>query len=229
MIITRRAIIYISLLLISYIVLFAGSSVDAYPGGIQNNSGDCSCHGANPSSSVTSTHSGFPTDYTASQTYLVTISMSTSVSGSNGGFSFTTDKGTLINPGPNVQISGSSATHTNSGARSWSFEWTAPSTGSGTVNLEVATNAVNGDGDPVGDFWSTLSWSINEVTSSSDSDGDGVDDADDAFPNDPNEWADTDGDGVGDNTDAFPNDASETTDSDGDGVGDNSDAFPFDA
>ena len=62
-----------------------------------------------------------------------------------------------------------------------------------------------------------------------DSDGDGVVDQDDAFPNDPNETADTDGDGVGDNSDAFPNDASETVDSDSDGVGDNSDAFPNDA
>ena len=40
---------------------------------------------------------------------------------------------------------------------------------------------------------------------------------------------DSDGDGVGDNSDAFPNDASETVDSDGDGVGDNSDAYPNDA
>ena len=37
---------------------------------------------------------------------------------------------------------------------------------------------------------------------------------------------DTDGDGVPDNRDAFPNDASETTDTDGDGVGDNSDPAP---
>jgi hypothetical protein len=62
-----------------------------------------------------------------------------------------------------------------------------------------------------------------------DTDGDGVADDDDAFPNDPNETADTDGDGVGDNGDAFPNDASETTDTDGDGVGDNADAFPNDS
>ena len=39
-----------------------------------------------------------------------------------------------------------------------------------------------------------------------DSDGDGVYDDQDAFPNDPNETADSDGDGVGDNADAFPND-----------------------
>ncbi|HUK64221.1 MAG TPA: galactose oxidase-like domain-containing protein, partial [Dongiaceae bacterium] len=39
-----------------------------------------------------------------------------------------------------------------------------------------------------------------------DSDGDGVPDDQDAFPNDPTEWADSDGDGHGDNSDAFPND-----------------------
>ena len=39
-----------------------------------------------------------------------------------------------------------------------------------------------------------------------DSDGDGHPDIDDAFPNDPSEWADSDGDGHGDNGDAFPND-----------------------
>ena len=61
-----------------------------------------------------------------------------------------------------------------------------------------------------------------------DSDGDGVYDGQDAFPNDPNEWLDTDGDGVGDNADVFPLDPSETADSDGDGVGDNADAYPND-
>ena len=44
-----------------------------------------------------------------------------------------------------------------------------------------------------------------------DSDGDGVPDEDDAFPNDPNESVDTDGDGIGNNAD---------TDDDGDGMPD---------
>jgi hypothetical protein len=61
-----------------------------------------------------------------------------------------------------------------------------------------------------------------------DTDGDGVGDNADAFPNDPDETTDTDGDGSGDNADAFPNDATETADTDGDGVGDNADAFPND-
>ncbi|EDL53847.1 hypothetical protein VSAK1_10433 [Vibrio mediterranei AK1] len=52
-----------------------------------------------------------------------------------------------------------------------------------------------------------------------DTDGDGVPDVDDAFPNDPNEWLDTDGDGIGNNED---------TDDDNDGVPDTEDAFPLD-
>jgi|GEM_PF-1060038 len=61
-----------------------------------------------------------------------------------------------------------------------------------------------------------------------DSDNDGVPDATDAFPNDPNESVDTDNDGVGDNADVFPNDPSESADSDNDGVGDNADSAPND-
>src|SRR5262249_42473253 len=44
------------------------------------------------------------------------------------------------------------------------------------------------------------------VSSLVDTDGDGGPDSQDAFPNDPTEWADTDHDGHGDNSDAFPND-----------------------
>jgi hypothetical protein len=56
-----------------------------------------------------------------------------------------------------------------------------------------------------------------------DSDGDGVPDDQDVFPDDPTEWADSDGDGVGDNADDFPDDPTETTDTDGDGIGNNAD------
>ena len=69
-----------------------------------------------------------------------------------------------------------------------------------------------------------------------DVDGDGIADAGDAVPDDPDEWLDTDGDGVGDNADpdddndgtddaedAFPFDPDEWADIDGDGIGDNAD------
>ena len=62
-----------------------------------------------------------------------------------------------------------------------------------------------------------------------DADSDGVGDNADAFPSDPYETVDTDSDGVGDNSDAFPEDATESADTDGDGIGDNADALPNDA
>jgi hypothetical protein len=61
-----------------------------------------------------------------------------------------------------------------------------------------------------------------------DFDGDGVVHANDAFPEDPEEWNDRDGDGVGDNADQLPDDPTSWKDRDGDGVGDESDAFPYD-
>ena len=71
-----------------------------------------------------------------------------------------------------------------------------------------------------------------------DTDGDGYNDAVDAFPTDATQWSDMDGDGYGDNAsgnnpDAFPTDGSQWSDADGDGYGDNAsgnmpDAFPMD-
>ncbi len=60
-----------------------------------------------------------------------------------------------------------------------------------------------------------------------DSDGDGVANNMDAFPNDPTESIDYDGDGVGDNADAFPFDPIWDTDTDGDGVDDRVDNCPY--
>ena len=56
-----------------------------------------------------------------------------------------------------------------------------------------------------------------------DDDNDGVSDASDAFPLDPEESADSDGDGIGNNADAFPYDANEWIDTDDDGTGNNAD------
>ena len=82
------------------------------------------------------------------------------------------------------------------------------------------------DGDGVIDTEDDFPDNPDETT---DSDGDGVGDNADEFPFDANETHDDDGDGVGNNTDAFPQDGNETHDDDGDGVGNNTDAFPQDA
>jgi hypothetical protein len=91
---------------------------------------------------------------------------------------------------------------------------------------DIIAETQDSDGDGVGDNADAFP---NDSSETQDSDGDGVGDNADALPNDATETQDSDGDGVGDNADALPNDATETVDSDGDGVGDNADAFPNDS
>ena len=86
----------------------------------------------------------------------------------------------------------------------------------------VGNNADDCAATPMGETVNTNGCSISQR----DSDGDGVNDSADAFPNDPTESVDTDGDGVGDNGDAFPANPNENADADGDGVGDNGDMCP---
>lgn len=87
------------------------------------------------------------------------------------------------------------------------------------------------DTDPVPDGATCGAGSYSVCTSADvpepmvDTDGDGVPDEEDAFPNDPTETADSDGDGVGDNADFSPDDPTDGSDTpgeeDGDDEGDN--------
>ena len=78
---------------------------------------------------------------------------------------------------------------------------------SSSDSLDASSTPADMDGDLICDALDT------------DRDGDGYANADDAFPDDLNEWTDTDSDGTGDNTD---------TDDDADGTLDVDDAFPLD-
>ena len=103
----------------------------------------------------------------------------------------------------------------------------ATAAGTGDVVVELAVMNANLASGNNGDIWARTVIVISEIADV-DTDGDGFTDSEDAFPNDPNEWADSDGDGIGDNSDWAPNDPTESADSDGDNVGDNADAFPND-
>ena len=106
----------------------------------------------------------------------------------------------------------------------WNDIATLPSSATSVGDSWTATITPS-DGMDNGVSYDTAAITIIDI----DSDGDGVFNENDEFPNDASETMDSDSDGVGDNSDAFPNDAAETMDSDLDGVGDNADAFPNDA
>lgn len=92
-----------------------------------------------------------------------------------------------------------------------------------TFNLTLGYG--DSDGDGVKD---NLDAFPNDPLEQSDRDGDKVGDESDAFPDNANEHSDRDGDNVGDNSDKFPDNALESKDTDGDGIGDNADKFPND-
>jgi len=117
----------------------------------------------------------------------------------------------------------------NVGSNSPSYTLVSADIGS-TITLTVSYT------DGGGTLESITSEATAMVAGAVDTDGDGVPDSQDVFPDDPAETTDLDNDGVGDNADtdrdddtvrniydAFPDDATEWQDIDGDGFGDNTD------
>ena len=143
---------------------------NAYSGGIYGQGTGCGggyCHGGSTLTATVSL-SGQPSTYAAGSTYTLSISVTGGPSTSNGGFALDVDKGSLSSPGTGVKVNtaASSATHSNDNYRSWSVDWTAPSTGSGVVSIDVAANAVDGNGGNSNDVWDTASYQISEGSAS---------------------------------------------------------------
>jgi hypothetical protein len=153
----RRVIV--AILMVSILLLVP--AIQGYEGGVYNQASGCNCHSQSGTSPASVSISGLPASYDVNKLYQVTVSVSGGVSGSNGGFSLEVDKGTLSTGFGlmlvNVNSQGNSATHsiTGSSYRSWSFEWTSPAAGAGTVNFEVAGMTTNGNGQNSGDRWVT--------------------------------------------------------------------------
>ena len=136
--------------------------IEAYSSGRHfSSSSGCGCHGG--SSSSVSISENFPSGYTPGQTYSIQVSVSGGVSGTHGGFNVEVSKGTLSTGGNSgVKVSGKSVTHTNKANRAWSFDWTAPTSGSGTVTAGIAGMTASGGGTS-GDAWTTTSVTITET------------------------------------------------------------------
>lgn len=134
--------------------------------------GGCHTGGAgipsgNEDSQITSDIPG--TGYVPGQTYNITVSVAGG--GSSFGFSLSTGSnlGDLIASGT-TQLNGSgnfithSAGNTSgSGSRSWDFQWTAPTAGSGDVTFYAATLYGNGSGSG-GDVTIPISTTVQEAS-----------------------------------------------------------------
>ena len=153
------SILIITLMLVSLVPTSLGNS-----GGKFSSGTGCGCHYGG---SATASMSGQPSSYTPGSTYTLSISVSGGVSGSAGGFSLDVNKGTLSTGGVGIMAvkvnsAQNSATHTTSSYRSWSVDWTAPSSGSGTVQFNLAAMTANGASGNNGDAWGTTTITVPE-------------------------------------------------------------------
>ena len=126
-----------------------------------NSSSGCGCHsgGAN---GVNAILSGLPSSYTPATTYSLSIGMSGNPL--SGGFNLEVSKGALSNPSGAAQVSsnGFQATHNIWTSTSWTVDWTAPASGSGTVQVDLAVLHGNNGENTDGDLYGTSSTSVSE-------------------------------------------------------------------
>ena len=153
--------------LIICLFMVAVPTIDARQNGIHNQAGTgCTCHQNNNggSQAMTATHT-FPAVYMPGIIYNISIGISGGTQAFTGGFNVVVDKGTLMNPGANVNIDSTSksATHSNSGQLGWTVEWMAPMAGNGVVTVDVAVLQSDASGTNMGDAWDTVQVTIPEM------------------------------------------------------------------
>ncbi|MBQ70877.1 MAG: hypothetical protein CMA65_05240 [Euryarchaeota archaeon] len=151
-----------AILLVFLLTSAVFAPVDGYKTGKYNSSSGCGCHTS--SNTLTATLTGTPVEYNPGSTYSLSIGITTSHS--SGGFSMVASDGTFSNPSADAKVNsqGTSVTHSTWTSTSWSVDWTAPSTGTGTATLSLAVLGGNGQQNTGGDAVGTASYSIPEST-----------------------------------------------------------------
>jgi len=151
----------------NYSIMYAGGPPAGYSDDPASNFNDCSyCHsGTEVKSQKGWITSNIPIEgYIPDSTYTITATAK-GTGHTKFGFQVSPQDtlgnflGTLINTGTNTKltsdpnyISQSASGNTGSDSISWSFDWTAPSEGSGEANFYGTFNLANGDGGYGGDI-----------------------------------------------------------------------------
>jgi hypothetical protein len=133
---------------------FLVANLQASPGGVSGKSQSpqgCNCHSTSPNASGVATVSlTGPQTVQPGSTSTYTLSVSGGPTGTTGGFDLAKSAGTFI-AGTGSKVLNNDLVQSSSGARSWTFQWTAPAT-EGACNLYAVGQATNGSGTS-GDSW----------------------------------------------------------------------------
>ncbi len=160
---SRRAVaIFVLMMLISSSQVAIANST----GKTGQSTAGCTCHGS--ASSLSPSLSGLPWGaggYTPGATYSLNWDGGPHISG-DGGFNLDASAGSWSNLGPQVQLQNGELTHSSDSLRSWSADWTAPATGTGNVDFQLAVVYANGNDANTGDDWGTGTWTLGESSSS---------------------------------------------------------------
>ncbi|MFA6259845.1 MAG: choice-of-anchor V domain-containing protein [Bacteroidia bacterium] len=148
-----------------------------------NTCGQSGCHNFNPIANgplwnnIAFTSSIPTSGYVPGNTYNMTISYSHPNHGTFGFQAVMLDQNAIMSgsftsgTGSATQTTGGGRTYINhttggtsgTGARSWNFTWTAPSSGMGTLTLYTAINSANGDNNNTGDTILTKAFTIYQT------------------------------------------------------------------
>ena len=143
------------------------SSSQSFPTGVGESANDgCLCHGG-ASNSTNSYLVGLPTSFESNETFHLTLVVESDVAiqtnSSQGGFRLLVSAGEIEFANVNhTQEHEDGWTHTGEGnaQRAWNFTWISPQDNTSSVEFIVFGNAVNGNGNPMGDAWNSYGVTI---------------------------------------------------------------------
>lgn len=135
--------------------------------------GGAGCHTASTATSVFISFDGNSalTSYTPGKKYAIQVSITNSSYSGNAnakaGFNLTATKGSISNIISGTNHTSGEMNHTtpkalSSGTTNFTFDWTAPVTGSGNAVFNIAGNIVNGDNGTTGDAWDKTTKTLTE-------------------------------------------------------------------
>jgi hypothetical protein len=154
----RRRTLVVAVLLLA---LWSNQMVGASPNGLGSEANEgCLCH--TPQADTKVVLSGFPDAYEANTTYTLTLEVISAIEAmdnrSQGGFRMLVSEGQVVHDNTTMQELDNGWTHTYNGSsqRTWTFEWTSPTSNDSATTFTVHGNAVNGNNAQTGDAWSTM-------------------------------------------------------------------------